>query len=221
MHITYQSTRRDYFFGALSGLLIGLLILPILKTAKPDLYEHIWPVVASAFVIIVPIGIIVADQLSRHLRFIWQLAKFAVIGVMNALVDIGILAVIIAVSAGTFHTGASSTFFTVASVSFAFYSFFKAVSFFFANVNSYFWNKYWTFSATNASEKSHSQFGQFLLVSIVGFFVNNIIATSVFSGVHPLFGSNSAQWGLISAGAGSVLGLGWNFIGYKFIVFKK
>jgi hypothetical protein len=28
------------------------------------------------------------------------------------------------------------------------------------------------------------------------------------------------QWGLIGAGAGSIVGLAWNFVGYKFLVFK-
>ena len=31
-------TRRDYLFGLVAGIIIGLILLPILQTAKPSLY---------------------------------------------------------------------------------------------------------------------------------------------------------------------------------------
>jgi putative flippase GtrA len=62
---------------------------------------------------------------------------------------------------------------------------------------------------------------QFFVVSLIGFVINVAMASYVFKSVGPLAGLNSDQWGLIGAAAGSVAGLAWNFIGYKFVVFKK
>ena len=60
----------------------------------------------------------------------------------------------------------------------------------------------------------------FFAVSIVGFIINIIVASSVFA-LSAAANYTAGQWGLVAAAAGSVTGLAWNFIGYKFFVFKK
>jgi putative flippase GtrA len=102
-----------------------------------------------------------------------------------------------------------------------FYTLFKSISFIVANINSYFWNKYWTFDQ-GAKKQSASEFVQFFAVSIVGFLINVFVASVVFKmilGSLPLM--TGGQLGLIGAAAGSVAGLVWNFVGYKLWVFKK
>ncbi len=59
------------------------------------------------------------------------------------------------------------------------------------------------------------------MVSIVGFLINVIIASYVFKSISPVGGLNLDQWGIIGAAIGSIAGLAWNFVGYKFIVFKE
>ncbi len=209
--------KKDYWLGVFSGLLIGLMFMPVLKMAKPDLYFKFRLAIIPFFLIGTPLGLFVAHAIGKKIKVIWQLAKFGVTGIMNVLVDFGTLAIVTVLMKNYFHINATDTFFTLGVVV-TFYSLYKATSFTVANVNSYFWNKYWTFDKTRDNQ---SEFIQFFVVSIVGFIINVVVASLVFKGIHPLAGMNYDQWGLIGAATGSVVGLAWNFIGYKFIVFKE
>lgn len=212
--------RKDYLYGALAGFFIGLLLMPILHTAKPDLYQSLRLALVPVFTVLVPLGLVIASWLARPFPVIWQIAKFVVIGVLNALVDIGLLAYMLNGAARSPYRIASDDLLFTLFVPIAFYSLYKSLSFIVANVNSYYWNKYWTFENT-AAGKSGSQFVQFFVVSLVGFFINVITASSVSAAFHTTGSLSPEQWGLVGAVAGSLTGLVWNFVGYKFIVFKK
>ncbi len=213
-------SRRDYIFGTVSGFLIGLLLIPILRTAKPDLFESLKFVLIPIFTVLVPMGLFVAVRLSQRLPIMWQLAKFIVIGVLNALVDIGALAYMLHIASTSGYPITSDDVLFTLFVPVAFFTLYKSISFVIANVNSYFWNKRWTFT-TNEGKKTSTEFAQFFIVSLVGFALNVIASSLVFSFFNKIGGFNTDQWALIGAVAGSFSGLIWNFIGYKFIVFKK
>jgi putative flippase GtrA len=210
-------SRRDYWLGALCGLLIGLLFLPVLKTAAANWYAKLWLVIVPFFLIIVPACLVISRLIARKIAVIWQLAKFVATGVLNVLVDFGVLSIEIIIFEKYFHIQSTGL---LLSLGFAitFYSLFKAISFTISNINSYFWNKYWTFDKRKDNE---SEFVQFFIVSIVGFIVNVVVASFVFNGFssHPAL--TAGQWALVGAACGSVAGLAWNFLGYKFIVFKE
>jgi putative flippase GtrA len=212
----FPNSKKDYIFSILAGIFIGFLALPILKAAKPDLFEKYAMMVVPAFFFIVPFGLLIAHYLGRKISVIWQLAKFVVIGVLNTLFDLGVLSVLIFIFRAYFKIESTDIFL----LGITFYSVYKGTSFIAANINSYYWNKYWTFEQT-AQKKTALEFIQFFVVSIIGFAINVLVASYVFKNVSPLAGFNPDQWGLIGAMAGSVMGLAWNFIGYKFIVFKK
>jgi putative flippase GtrA len=209
-----QMTKKDVAFASGAGLLIGLLLLPTLATAKPDLYAMLSLWIVPFFLIATPCGLTVAYYISKKIAVIWQIGKFGVTGVLNVLVDMGVLSLLIAFFRNSFQINASDVFFSVLT----FYSIYKALSFIVANINSYIWNKYWTFNQTGEKK---SEFIQFFLVSIVGFIINVAVASLVFHLGNPTGALAQGQWGLIGAAMGSIVGLAWNFVGYKFIVFKK
>ena len=213
---SFPAAKKDYIFGILAGLFIGLLALPTLKAAKPSLYDKYALDIVIAFFVLVPFGLFVSYYIGKKLRVIWQLAKFAVIGFMNTLFDLGMLSLLLLIFREYFHIESKEIFF----IGLTFYSLFKGMSFIIANINSYYWNKFWTFEQ-KVQKKGGVEFLQFFIVSIVGLIINVIVASYVFKNVPPIGGLNSDQWGLIGAMAGSASGLAWNFIGYKFIVFKK
>ncbi|NTW14173.1 MAG: GtrA family protein [Candidatus Moranbacteria bacterium] len=213
------ATKGDYEASIVAGLLIGLLALPILSTARPDLYGKMSVVVPLFFLIASPAGIFIASKLSRKIPIVWQLAKFVLIGGLNTLVDIGILAALMALFQKTSGIDPDSVIAKVGIVTISFFVVYKAVSFLIANISSFFWNKYWTFSGN--SSKSGRQFVQFLTVSIIGFLINIFFSSYIFNSVHPVIGMNPSQWGLVCGAFGSIAGLAWNFVGYKFIVFKR
>lgn len=210
-------TKKDYFFSLIAGILIGLLILPVLKAAYPILYENYSLPIFLFFFVGTPLGTVVANFIGKKINTIWQIAKFGVIGVMNTLVDLGLLALITFAFRQYFNINSSDLVF--GGFILTFYSLFKAFSFIVANVNSYFWNKYWTFEK-NSLKKAGTEFFQFFVVSIIGLIVN-VLAASLFVTLAPFGDLTSDQIGLLGGAAGSIMGLAWNFIGYKFIVFKQ
>lgn len=210
-------TKKDYFFSLTAGILIGLLILPVLKAAYPIFYENYSLPIFLFFFVGTPLGTIVSNFIGRKLIMIWQVAKFGVIGVMNTLVDLGLLTLTTFAFKQYFHIASSDL--VITGFVLTYYSLFKAFSFITANVNSYFWNKYWTFEK-NSLKKSATEFLQFFIVSVVGLAVNVLFA-SLFVTLAPFGGLTSDQIGLLGGAAGSIAGLAWNFIGYKFIVFKQ
>jgi putative flippase GtrA len=208
--------KKDYILGISAGLLIGILALPVLKVVKPAIYGKFALFIVPFFLVGTPLGLIVANYISRKITVIWQVAKFVVIGALNTLVDWGILAILI--FSFRRYLVINSTDLLVAGITF--YSLYKAISFIIANINSYYWNKYWTFT-TGVVQKTKTEFLQFFAVSLVGFAINVGIASYVFKYIQPFNGFNHDQWGIIGAAVGTIVGLFWNFVGYKFIVFKN
>lgn len=210
-------TQKDYCFSIAAGLLIGLLLLPILKAANPGIYSKFAIVIVPFFLLATPIGLRIAFFIGQKIAIIYQIAKFGLIGLLNTLVDLGVLALITFIFRSYFNI--ESTVAIVGGITF--YSIYKATSFIVANINSYFWNKHWTFDQGNKTQ-TRAEFVQFFAVSIVGFLINVFIASFVFKMVlGSLTGLSKDQLGLIGAAAGSIAGLAWNFIGYKLWVFKK
>ena len=101
---------------------------------------------------------------------------------------------------------------------------FKALSFSTAVTNSYLWNKYWVFgNEYGAKDKLiHMEFAHFITVSLVGVSINAITAYIIFltgSTIAPHLSINI--WANIGALVGSAVVWIFNFLGYKFLVFKK
>ena len=209
-------TKKDYILSIISGLLIGLLFLPVLKAVKPLLYAKFALIIVPFFLIATPIGLIVAFYIGKKISVIWQIGKFGVIGVLNTLVDWGVLALLTFLFKEYFQISSADLMF----IGLSFYTLYKSISFIVANINSYYWNKYWTF-ASGVVTKTKVEYLQFFIVSIIGFIINVFVASFVFKSIHPVGGLNLDQWGIMGAAAGSIVGLAWNFIGYKFVVFKE
>ena len=193
---------RDYFFAVLIGLVTAMLTLPILKNLEIDL-----PFNSFLLLIIIPIlwiiGIWLGAFFSRWLAFTRQFARFSVAGFLAAAIDFGILNFLM------FVTGLVSGLpFTI----------FKSISFMIAATNSYFVNKFWTFH--KSEEINYKEYLQFLAVSAVGISINVGVATLIVNGLGPQFDIGPKGWANIGAVAGSAVGLIWNFIGFKLIVFK-
>ena len=209
--------KRDFWLGIICGLLIGIMFMPVLRMAKPDLYEKLKLAILPFFVIGTPLGLIVCHLIGKKITVIWQFGKFFVTGVMNVLVDFGTLAIETAIFRNYFHIKSTDVMLTIGAA-ITFYSLYKAISFTVSNINSYFWNKYWTFDKRGDND---SEFVQFFTVSIVGFIVNVVVASLVFNSFSSSTTLTADQWSLVGAAAGSIAGLMWNFLGYKFIVFKS
>ncbi|KKQ50921.1 MAG: hypothetical protein US70_C0028G0005 [Parcubacteria group bacterium GW2011_GWD2_38_11] len=210
-------TKRDYEFAIVAGLLIGFLILPVLKTVSPEIFAKFAIAIVPFFLLATPLGLRIAFMIGKKIAIIYQIAKFGLIGLLNTLVDFGVLALVTLLFSAYFQIQSKDAL--IAGITF--YSLFKAISFIVANISSYFWNKYWTFDQ-GSKKQTKSEFIQFFAVSVVGFLINVFVASFVFKVVlGSLINLTDGQLGLIGAAFGSIAGLAWNFIGYKLWVFKK
>jgi len=135
---------------------------------------------------------------------LYQFGKFAAVGTLNTFVDIGVLNLEILI----FGTPAAWP-----------YRIFKAISFLAATTNSFFWNKFWTFDSRGPANPAQTI--KFYLVAIGGFLINVGIASYVFSGVARPVAISANLWANIGALAGVASGFLWDFLGYKYVVFKK
>ncbi|MCK9378832.1 MAG: GtrA family protein [Candidatus Moranbacteria bacterium] len=141
-----------------------------------------------------------------------QFLRFAVIGAMNTGVDLIILNI------ETISTGIKEG---------TGYGIQKGLSFLVAVTFSYFLNKHWTFE--DASRKNEGKkFSQFLSVSVIGMIINVTVATVTVTylkaPINDFLNFNFLTdqiWVSLGGLAGTAVGLIWNFIGYKFWVFKK
>jgi putative flippase GtrA len=182
-----------------AGLFIWLirnspLNLPFLNWLLPILF----PILAV-------FGIWIAEIIGRKFLFIYQLAKFVLVGAFFAVFDLIILNSLMA-------------YFGITKEEILKYSIFVIISFIVVTTFKYFANKYWAFEKFE-KERMEKEFGIFFLVTAISGIIQVGVASLLFKFliliVSPLLAGN----------AGKILGIVvasiWNFICYKFLVFKK
>jgi len=169
------------------------------------------------------------DKAIKSKKTLGQIAKFAVVGVLNTVVDLVVLNVLIWI----FDVGKEGVVFTV----------FKTMSFLVAVANSYIFNRIWVFKGQQ-TKRVGSELTKFLIVSVIGALVNvgvaSLVANSkigmenffhLIPGISQLYdwfvsvlvGLTSPEfdvWPTVAGLFSTLAGLAWNFIGYKFVVFK-
>jgi putative flippase GtrA len=146
----------------------------------------------------------ISNNLTKN-KSVSQFSKFFVVGILNTAIDFSIL---------NFLMWATKTY-EGAPV-----AIYNTVSFSIAVINSYILNKYWTFE-DKSSAKTPAQFIKFLTVAVIGWGLNTGVLYSITTYVNPLFGLGAALWANLAKAFATGAVLAWNFIGYKFLVFKK
>ena len=196
---------RDILFAAINGLIFGALLPVVLKNMNIAISANKGVMIAVAFTVLAAVGVYIGYLLSKYIGVIFQIAKFGCVGAANFAVDIGILNLLIFLSG------------TAAGIA---YIVFKVISFTFAVTNSFIWNKVWTFKKADNKETG-KEFGQFIMISVIGLILNAAVAGFLVIVVGPMGGIKVKTWASVSAAVASLCVMAWNFIGYKFWVFKR
>lgn len=132
-----------------------------------------------------------------------QIYKFVLTGFLNTGIDIGLFA-LITWYLGIYH-GLGAAIINI-------------FTFLIANVNSFFWNKYWVFQQ---KQKNYIlEYLKFLSTSLVALGIHTVVIYLGTTLIEPIW-VNEQLWALGAKIIAVALSLIWNFIGYKFIVFKK
>src|SRR3989338_10168961 len=148
--------RKNLALAFLASTLIAILVIPTIQNLPlPSGVVSLGTMnVALVLGFLALIGYLTAEVLSKWIPLFRQLGRFAIVGVLNTIVDFAIFNLLIS------YVGVAEGI--LADV-------FKGISFVVAVVNSYYWNKYWTFQV---KEKVKSEVLEFLMISLVGFALN-------------------------------------------------
>ncbi len=195
--------KTNVIISIVIGFLIGVFFFIIIKNIGIEI-PYTW-LLLIVFPLLALLGMFVVSFLGKKFLIIYQAGKFALVGALNTFIDLGVLNGLIWISG---------------IVAGPFYSVFKGISFLIATLNSYFWNKHWTFKK-GKKVFAPGEFSKFLVVTAIGLFINVGIASFVVNIIDPQFGVTEKMWATTGAFAATLIAWIWNFLTSKFIVFKK
>jgi len=197
---------RDIVLASIVGFLTGALAIPVVINLGIGATVRIplmcLPIVGAAMF---ASALLAASLIADRIPSLFEFSKFAVVGVLNSGVDFGILNFLMLI------TGLSSGGGFLA---------FKSISVTLGVINSYLWNKYWTFSTSNSAD-ARREFAAFMVVTLIAVGVNVAGADVIVNVIGAPKGFSAKLWANIGAISGAGLTLFTNFFGYKFFVFKK
>lgn len=202
---TSAYTRKDFGLSVLSGAITGLIVYLMLLYGGSG---QVWETYSWALIIIVPavfvFGTWLGTMLANWFAFFRSFSRYAAVGFLNTAVDFGALAVLIYLFK---YSDGETTKLIIANTG----------SFLIAVTNSYFWNKLWSFESRGGGA---GQFAQYVAITVIGLLLNDAIIYIGVSYVQPMFGISPENWIFVTKAVGTVVSLIWNFVGYRFVVFK-
>ncbi|MCX6718374.1 MAG: GtrA family protein [Candidatus Staskawiczbacteria bacterium] len=199
--------RNDIIFAIICGLAVAWVGMDFLPKYG-WMFFIILPILSVAGLLLcLPAGRQATTGYKKPL-FLGQLGKFALAGAFADVVDIKVFQIL---------------FFLL-----PFSLIIKSVSFLVATAIKYWANKHWAFGdgeivgflsrAKKLTISEIKEIGQFLLITLVGLAIN-VISFYYFSRMKT--GLSIKIWTEISIILSALVVALWNFLGYKFIVFKK
>jgi putative flippase GtrA len=203
MQIKIKHVNKDYECALILGLIIGFFLLPI----ENNFFHGLNIIFANlALVCGMPLlcltSFFVAKLLFEKNKTIVQFIRFALIGVANTAVNVGIFNYFVNI------TGVTRGIPVVVI---------SAVAFLAGIVNSYIWNSHWAFK--DGFTNSVYQFERFFLVTFMGLLVNIVMVIMVTTLVHQL-GPEILELNVANL-IGVLFAMVWNFFGYRHLVFKE
>jgi putative flippase GtrA len=195
---------RDIVLALIVGFLTGALAIPVVVNLGIAIRIPILllPIIGAA---LFAAALLFACLVARRVPSFFEFTKFSVVGVLNSGVDFGILnslMLLTGVASGSGFLG------------------FKSISVTLGVINSYIWNKYWTFGAAK-TPGARRELVSFMVVTLIAVGVNVAGADVIVNVIGAPNGISSKLWANIGAISGAGLTLFTNFFGYKFFVFRK
>jgi putative flippase GtrA len=153
------------------------------------------------FFIILPLlsvlGLLLCDIIGKKYLFIHQAGKFVLTGAFADVIDIKAFQILILIA--------------------PFSLFFKGISFLIATAIKYWTNKHWAFEK-HEKDGTGREAVQFFLVTLVGLAID-VVSFYYFSRIRT--GISAKLWVELSIILAALVAAAWNFLGYKYVVFKK
>ena len=197
---------KDYLLVSFIAISFSIFVIPIIKNVAS--VKITYSVIIGEIIVILilaNLALWIASLIAKKVPVILQLAKFAAVGVFNTFLNWGVVNILM---------------FLTQVFEGALYTAYIIIAFIIANFASFFWNKYWVFPEDKKGKDSaEKDYVQFLIVSVIGLLIQAGISSAWVAFVPTA--SSAAVWANVGLVLGTVFSMVWNFLGYKFIVFKK
>jgi len=199
--------RIDIILALITGEGVAWLFVWLIKNSPTINLPFLYWLLPVSFPILAVAGIWISYLIGKRFLVVYQLAKFLLIGAFFAIFDLIIL-------------NALLEYFGISREEAVKYAVFVATSFVIATTIKYVADKYWAFEQAERKQMG-TEFGKFFIITLISGGIQVGVASLVFNIFAPLLGMTE----LVGANIGKIFGIivasAWNFIGYKFIVFKK
>ena len=195
----------DIIFALIFGRIIGFLLGDFLREWGINIGFYWALIIWLIFPIVSLVCLWLAFLIGKKLLFVFQGAKFILVGAAATVVDLKIFEFLI--------------WLFVASIPIALLIP-KGISFIFSTLLKYWGNKYWAFQK-HEKEDIYKEIIQFFLITFVGLIID-IASFYYFTKIlGPQFSLPIGVWIKLSVIFAGITAALWNFLGYKFFVFKK
>ena len=194
---------RDIVVVAILGEIVGLFAYAIIRAQQFAL-----PVSGAILLLVLLVGVPIAAAVALFIAYplgrkvhpmIFQFGKFAAVGFSNTAIDWGVFNLLLVPLGFTTSVYVPS----------------KAASFAIATLNSFFWNRFWSFDRQGTAHIG-SEAMKFYLFTAAGLGINVAVATFVKE-----IGPETRLWAGIAAPAlATAISMIWNFSAYRFVVFR-
>lgn len=205
--------KTDVIGALIIGFIIAVLFVSISYSTQTVIRPDNGPPFYYWFsLVIFPLGLTagmfvisnLGNKIVNRFFIVYQLYKFALVAGLNTL-----LYTII-------YNGLTVATQTTEGIKFIF---FNGAGFAASVINSYFWNKYWTFQRENRI--TVREFAQFLLISMAGLGISIGIVNISMNIIGPAGDISPYIWANISQVFSIIVANAWNFIGYKYIALRE
>lgn len=215
LSVEIKYTKKDLWLAVLAGEIVAWLSLPTLKNLKVlNILAERGIGFFSFFifwVMFIPLSATLGlgmfyflAKYKNRLGF-FELGKYGIIGVLNTFLDAGVYNILI------FLTNTASGFMV---------NIFFIVAFAVTVINSFFWNKYWSFGEKK-TETIASEALKFFSVSAAVAIINIGIIHLIVNIIGAPAGLDLKIWANIALGFTIITAFLGNFFSYKYIVFSK
>jgi len=195
----------DIILALLSGRIIAFLLQDLLKELGINSSFYILLTVWLFFPLFSLFCLWISYLIGKKFLFIYQASKFLLVGAVATVIDLKFFELFNFIL----------SYFILVSLLFS-----KGISFLVATFLKYWGNKHWSF-LQHKKENIKQEVTQFFFVTVVGMAID-ITAFYIFVNIMgPQYGISEVFWVKISVVFAGIIAAVWNFLGYKFWVFKK
>lgn len=192
----------DSIFALICGWMLNWFAFGFLKSFGIDFGLWRW-LLSWVFPLIALVCLWLAYLIGRKILFVFQAAKFFLVGIFATIIDLKFFEIL----AWLF-----SSFVGMLIIS-------KAISFLLATFLKYWGNKHWAFQ--KSEKESIKEIVLFLMVTVIGLALDVSAFYYFLSIMGPQFNLSLHIWTEFSVIFAAIIAAAWNFLGYKFLVFKK